>query len=193
MTQTTNYPWDGRIKIKIEPERPFFFTLHLRIPGWCRSVRTFKENGRIKFAAAPGMSVGGPQFNRPSTTPPFGPTGVIVSYHTQIFQVNQNTTCFVDSIQNGLFDGFIHVYQASFNPINPGQNVVAANDDAPEIGVGSSRTAAFTTLANTPYTVVTSAFATGTNECPGSRDRIRFSELRLLQDAGGSRDGHHPW
>src|SRR6266436_7531569 len=110
-----------------------------------------------------GSTVGGPQFNRPSTTSPFGPTGVIVSYQTQIFQVNQNTTCFVDGIQSGLFDGFLHVYQASFNPVNPAQNVVAANDDAPEIGVGSSRTAAFIALANTPYIVVTSAFTTGTN------------------------------
>jgi DUF1680 family protein len=62
LTQATTYPWDGKIKIKIEPERPFFFTLHLRIPGWCRSVRSLTENGRVRIAAAPGIAVGGPQF-----------------------------------------------------------------------------------------------------------------------------------
>ncbi len=109
-----------------------------------------------------GTTVGGPQFNRPSTTSPFPPTGVIVSYHAQIFQVNQQTTCFVDSIQNGLFDGFLHIYQGSFSPVNSQQNVIRANDDS-DLGVGSSRTTTFTALANTQYTVVTSAFSAGTN------------------------------
>ncbi len=32
--QETMYPWDGRIALRIEPERPAEFTLHLRVPGW---------------------------------------------------------------------------------------------------------------------------------------------------------------
>jgi DUF1680 family protein len=38
LRQTTNYPWDGRIKIelvKIEGSDPF--ELLLRLPGWCKS------------------------------------------------------------------------------------------------------------------------------------------------------------
>ncbi len=34
ITQRTNYPWDGTIKLAMEPERPAEFTLRLRIPSW---------------------------------------------------------------------------------------------------------------------------------------------------------------
>ena len=35
--QQTNYPWDGEVKITVEPERPNTFELRIRIPGWARS------------------------------------------------------------------------------------------------------------------------------------------------------------
>lgn len=36
--QETRYPWDGEIKITVEPEKPRReFTIHLRIPGWARN------------------------------------------------------------------------------------------------------------------------------------------------------------
>lgn len=38
LTQETNYPWDGQIKIQIEPQQPAEFTLRLRLPGWCQSA-----------------------------------------------------------------------------------------------------------------------------------------------------------
>ncbi|HZV07765.1 MAG TPA: beta-L-arabinofuranosidase domain-containing protein [Gemmataceae bacterium] len=62
LTQETNYPWDGKIKIKVEPEKPFNFTLHLRIPGWCRSVRSIKVNGSDFFDPSVGIRVQGPQY-----------------------------------------------------------------------------------------------------------------------------------
>jgi DUF1680 family protein len=62
LTQETHYPWDGKIKIKVEPEKPFSFTLHLRIPGWCRSVRSLKVNGRESIPQIPGVQVRGSQF-----------------------------------------------------------------------------------------------------------------------------------
>lgn len=37
VTQTTRYPWEGRVELRIEPERPADFTLHIRIPGWSRN------------------------------------------------------------------------------------------------------------------------------------------------------------
>jgi len=37
LIQTTEYPWDGRIKVAIEPEKEAEFTLSLRIPGWARN------------------------------------------------------------------------------------------------------------------------------------------------------------
>lgn len=36
LTQTTRYPWDGRIRFTIAPQRKSSFTLMLRIPGWAR-------------------------------------------------------------------------------------------------------------------------------------------------------------
>ncbi len=37
LTQTTNYPWDGRVRIDVTPEQPTEFALHVRIPGWARN------------------------------------------------------------------------------------------------------------------------------------------------------------
>lgn len=34
LNQTTDYPWDGRIKLRVTPEKPGTFTINLRIPGW---------------------------------------------------------------------------------------------------------------------------------------------------------------
>ena len=35
LTQETNYPWSGDVKITVKPEKPANFTLNLRIPSWC--------------------------------------------------------------------------------------------------------------------------------------------------------------
>ena len=38
ISQESRYPWDGRITIRVVPERPSGkYTLHLRIPGWARN------------------------------------------------------------------------------------------------------------------------------------------------------------
>ena len=42
--QTTNYPWDGDVKIAVEPDAPREFTLHVRLPGWA-SNPTIRVNG----------------------------------------------------------------------------------------------------------------------------------------------------
>ena len=34
LEQTTSYPWDGEIKLRVTPEKPGSFTLNLRIPCW---------------------------------------------------------------------------------------------------------------------------------------------------------------
>ncbi|MGD9347423.1 MAG: glycoside hydrolase family 127 protein [Candidatus Aminicenantes bacterium] len=34
VTQTTNYPWDGAVKISIDPEKESEFSVYVRIPGW---------------------------------------------------------------------------------------------------------------------------------------------------------------
>jgi DUF1680 family protein len=35
LQQTTDYPWNGHVKITVEPSRPLEFDLRIRIPGWC--------------------------------------------------------------------------------------------------------------------------------------------------------------
>ncbi len=37
ITQTTDYPWNGRVALHVEPQSPHRFHLRLRRPGWCRS------------------------------------------------------------------------------------------------------------------------------------------------------------
>jgi hypothetical protein len=36
--QRTDYPWQGRVTLSVEPERPVEFTLAVRIPGWTRGA-----------------------------------------------------------------------------------------------------------------------------------------------------------
>ena len=37
MTQVTNYPWDGAVKLTVEPETSDPFALRIRIPGWVQN------------------------------------------------------------------------------------------------------------------------------------------------------------
>ena len=41
----TNYPWQGDVKMTVEPARGAEFAIHVRIPGWCRGAK-LKLNGR---------------------------------------------------------------------------------------------------------------------------------------------------
>jgi DUF1680 family protein len=45
LTQTTNYPWDGNIKILVEKTPEKVFSLFLRIPEWCEKA-TLAVNGQ---------------------------------------------------------------------------------------------------------------------------------------------------
>jgi DUF1680 family protein len=36
LTQETEYPWDGGISLKVDPENPVDFSLFIRIPGWAQ-------------------------------------------------------------------------------------------------------------------------------------------------------------
>jgi DUF1680 family protein len=37
LVQQTTYPWDGQVKVQVNPEEPMRFWLYLRIPGWARN------------------------------------------------------------------------------------------------------------------------------------------------------------
>jgi DUF1680 family protein len=34
LRQETRYPWDGRVRVRVDPDKPARFTIHIRIPGW---------------------------------------------------------------------------------------------------------------------------------------------------------------
>ncbi len=44
LTQQTDYPWQGAVKIQVSPQKASQFALRLRIPGWCRKA-TLSLNG----------------------------------------------------------------------------------------------------------------------------------------------------
>ncbi|MEP6747395.1 MAG: glycoside hydrolase family 127 protein [Bacteroidota bacterium] len=48
LEQQTNYPWDGKITIKIEKAAAKEFNIYLRLPGWCKRS-SFKINGAQIF------------------------------------------------------------------------------------------------------------------------------------------------
>jgi len=45
LTQETRYPWDGKVTIRVEPEKPAAFDISLRIPDWCQGA-TIAVNGK---------------------------------------------------------------------------------------------------------------------------------------------------
>ncbi len=40
LAQQTRYPWDGAVRLTVDPAEPKQFDLCLRIPGWCRDHQT---------------------------------------------------------------------------------------------------------------------------------------------------------
>jgi len=56
LSQSTNYPWSGDINIKISSlHTQTFFTLFLRIPGWCQKAEVLVNGKQIKEAVQPGF------------------------------------------------------------------------------------------------------------------------------------------
>lgn len=53
ISQETDYPWDGRVQLKIEECTNSKFELHLRIPGWAAEAELL-VNGKTVEAARPG-------------------------------------------------------------------------------------------------------------------------------------------
>jgi hypothetical protein len=45
ISQDTKYPWDGAVKIHVDPEKPGLFAVKLRFPEWCGKY-TLRVNGK---------------------------------------------------------------------------------------------------------------------------------------------------
>ncbi|MFM7320149.1 MAG: glycoside hydrolase family 127 protein [Armatimonadota bacterium] len=55
VVQTGDQPWDGRVDLRIDPEKPRRFAIHLRIPGWARD-EAFPSD-LYRFVDAPSSPV----------------------------------------------------------------------------------------------------------------------------------------
>ncbi|MEO7793580.1 MAG: hypothetical protein ABIV06_02315 [Thermoanaerobaculia bacterium] len=107
-----------------------------------------------------GTTQGQPTFNRPSDLVSL--SGAIVRYHVQPFFPNADSDCFIQSVQEGGFDGYVLLYRNGFNPANPLATLVDLDDDGPEYGVGESRLPSRALLFNDNYYLVTTAYNEGT-------------------------------
>src|SRR5204863_8237553 len=54
--QTTNYPWEGRVKLQIASEGSDEFTLHLRIPGWANGSMITLNGRKIDPTISKGFA-----------------------------------------------------------------------------------------------------------------------------------------
>ena len=45
--QTTRYPWEGAVRIAVDPQRPAEFDVNVRIPGWCKRVNFMVNDAKI--------------------------------------------------------------------------------------------------------------------------------------------------
>jgi hypothetical protein len=61
MAQETRYPWDGAVKITVEPDQAAPLAIHVRIPGWARNEPVPGDLYRFagKAARAPAVKVNG--------------------------------------------------------------------------------------------------------------------------------------
>lgn len=54
ITQVTEYPWDGQVELRIDPQEERHFLLRLRVPGWCEGA-TISVNGETPSQAPGGL------------------------------------------------------------------------------------------------------------------------------------------
>jgi DUF1680 family protein len=66
VTQQTAYPWDGRITITMDPDRPIDLTLAVRIPGWSRGQAV--PSDLYRFLDLPGAASGESRTRAPGLT-----------------------------------------------------------------------------------------------------------------------------
>ena len=57
LRQTTDYPWDGGVRLTVDPQRATDFTLCLRIPGWARGRPVPSDLYRFADAKVPPVTL----------------------------------------------------------------------------------------------------------------------------------------
>ena len=56
LTQETNYPWDGDIRLGLSPAAPRRFALRLRVPGWCRKASLSVNGEAVQLEVSKGYA-----------------------------------------------------------------------------------------------------------------------------------------
>jgi hypothetical protein len=108
-----------------------------------------------------GNTAGGPTWNRPVEGEPpteLSTVGTAVPYSVTCIMVDfSNPYTFKSTATNPVnWDNFLALYQGSFNPNRPLDNVLVTNDDNPTVGMAGFTIAL---AAGTHYFVVTTGFA----------------------------------
>jgi hypothetical protein len=57
VAQKTAYPFDGRICLRVDPERPARFGVRIRVPRWAQNVELFEDGAPISAAEQDGFAV----------------------------------------------------------------------------------------------------------------------------------------
>lgn len=65
LTQQTQYPWQGKVGITVEPEEPSEFSIRLRIPGWARNEAVPGDlyHFKKKLSTTPTFKINGKKIN----------------------------------------------------------------------------------------------------------------------------------
>lgn len=117
------------------------------------AAMTAADGGQYYFGAT---NSGSPTFFRPVGSGP-GQSASAVHYQVQTFELANATRCFFYGQQD--YDGYLHLYEGSFNSASPLTNLVAGDDDA-DLGVGTSQLEDLNLSAGS-YVLVNSAFNSG--------------------------------
>ena len=109
-----------------------------------------------------GTTIGSPTWRRPvenGNNPPtsLSDVGTSTPYHVQAARADVSGTYTIDSTQSG-WDGFLCLYQNTFDPNNPLTNALACNDDGWG-WVGTSRIPDIYLTAGTTYYIVTTGWS----------------------------------
>jgi len=59
LRQTTNYPWDGKVTINVDPEGEKEFNIKVRIPGWATGTENPLGLYHSQVATVPQLTVNG--------------------------------------------------------------------------------------------------------------------------------------
>ncbi len=57
VTQTTAYPWEGRVSLEVTPEQPASFRLRLRLPAWCEAPTASLNGEAVTLLVERGYAV----------------------------------------------------------------------------------------------------------------------------------------